>query len=102
TIGMVRLVFFAPPPADRPAVRKWEIVVPILGIVVLGYTLYRNVWPLPAGANWWGPSVALGWLVLGILGVLARPEVTRRAGQMLLQSEGLAGPVAQPSQHVAG
>jgi hypothetical protein len=95
TIGMVRLVFFARPDADRPAVRRWEIIIPTLGIVVLGYTLYRNVWPLPSGVNWWGPSVALGWLVLGIVGVFLRPAATRRAGQMLLKSEGLATPAGQ-------
>jgi amino acid transporter len=90
TIGMVRLVFFGPRAADRPAVRTWEIVIPILGIIVLGYTLYRNVWPLPTGVNWWGPAVALAWLVLGIVGVLLRPGATRRAGQHLLKAEGLA------------
>jgi len=89
TIGMVRLVFFGPPAADRPKVRMWEIIVPALGIIVLGYTICRNVWPLPSGVNWWGPSVAIGWLVLGIVGVLARPAATRRAGQMLVKSEGL-------------
>src|SRR5215469_1233685 len=100
TVGMVRLVFFAPPDADRPRVRLWEIIIPFLGIVVLGYTLYRNVWPLPSGVNWWGPSVALAWLVLGIIGVLVRPAATRRAGTMLLKSEGLTSP-ASPGARVA-
>ena len=49
TIGMTRLVFFS----GQTAVRGWEIVV--LGIIVLGYTLFRNVWPLRPGINWWGP-----------------------------------------------
>jgi len=92
---MVRLVFFAPREAGRPAVRRWEIIVPTLGIIVLGYTLYRNVWPLPTGVNWWGPSVAIGWLVLGIIGVLVRPAATRRAGQKLLTSEGLTSQAAE-------
>jgi hypothetical protein len=42
TICMVRLVFFAPREAGRPAVRRREILVPTLGIIVLGYTLYRR------------------------------------------------------------
>ncbi len=120
TIGMVRLVFFSgvsggSPGAERRAgaggsggsppgkrsggssprpstVRRWEIVIPVLGIIVLGYTLYRNVWPLPTGVNWWGPSVAIAWLAVGIIWVLARPAATRRAGEMLTQAEGLAGP----------
>jgi amino acid transporter len=102
TVGMIRLVFYAPPDADRPKVRMWEIIIPFLGIVVLAYTLYRNVWPLPTGVNWWGPSVAIAWLVLGIIGVLVRPKATQRAGQMLLTSEGLTSPAAQGDQVAVG
>jgi amino acid transporter len=99
TVGMVRLVFFT----GQVAVRRWEIVIPVLGLVVLAYTLYRNVWPLPSGVAWWGPSVALGWLVIGVVGVLLRPSATRQAGEHLTRSEGLAGPVpAASGQHAGG
>ena len=90
TIGMVRLVFFS----GRTEVRRWELIIPVLGIIVLGYTLFRNVWPLPTGVNWWGPSVAIAWFVVGIAWVLARPAATRRAGELLTQSEGLASATA--------
>lgn len=90
TIGMVRLVFFT----GETRVRRWELVIPVLGIIVLGYTLFRNVWPLPTGVAWWGPSVALGWFVVGIAWVLARPAATQRAGELLTQAEGLATPAA--------
>jgi amino acid transporter len=85
TIGMVRLVFFS----GQTQVRRWEIVIPVLGIIVLGYTLFRNVWPLPSGVAWWGPAVAIAWLVIGIIWVLARPAATRKAGAMLLKADGL-------------
>ena len=114
TIGMVRLVFFSGQPglgAERRAggsgasspragrVRKWELVIPVLGIIVLGYTLFRNVWPLPAGVAWWGPSVAIAWLVAGLAWVLARAAATQRAGELLTQAEGLAGPAeAEPDR----
>jgi amino acid transporter len=88
TIGMVRLVFFS----GQTTVRRWEIAIPVLGIIVLGYTLFRNIWPLPTGVNWWGPAVAIAWLAVGIIWVLARPAATRRAGEMLLQADGLARP----------
>jgi amino acid transporter len=94
TIGMVRLVFFS----GQTTVRKWEIAIPILGIIVLGYTLFRNVWPLPTGAAWWGPGVALAWLVVAIVWVVARPGAARRAGDLLTQSEGLSGQPAATSQ----
>jgi hypothetical protein len=90
TIGMVRLVFFS----GDSTIRRWELIIPVLGIIVLGYTLFRNVWPLPTGVAWWGPSVAIAWLVVGIIWVLARPAATRRAGELLTQAEGLAGPAA--------
>ncbi len=89
TIGMVRLVFFSGA-SGVSTVRRWELVIPVLGIIVLGYTLFRNVWPLPTGVAWWGPSVAIAWFVVGIAWVLARPAATRHAGELLTQAEGLA------------
>ncbi len=86
TIGLVRLVFFG----AGSTVRKWEIVVPVLGVVVLGYTLFRNVWPLPSGVAWWGPSVALAWLAAGVIGAVLRPAAAKRAGERLTRSEGLS------------
>jgi amino acid transporter len=92
TVGMVKLVFFS---GDR-TVRPWEIVIPVLGIVILGYTLFRNVWPLPHGVGWWGPAVAIAWLVIGVIWAFARPGAAMRAGAALMQAEGLAGaPVTQ-------
>jgi hypothetical protein len=72
----------------------------VLGIIVLGYTLFRNVWPLPTGVNWWGPSVAIAWFVVGIAGVLARPAATRRAGEQLTQAEGLSGTAASQDERL--
>lgn len=68
---------------------------------VLGYTLFRNVWPLPTGVAWWGPSVTIAWFVAGIAGVLARPAATRRAGQLLTRAEGLTVPGPAPSGPLA-
>ncbi len=97
TIGMVRLVFFSGP----STVRRWEIAIPVLGLIVLGYTLFRNVWPLPSGVAWWGPSVAIAWFVVGIIWVLARPAATQRAGELLTRSEGLARPGSVASDRVS-
>jgi hypothetical protein len=35
--------------------------------------------------------VAIAWLVIGIIWVLARPAATRQAGELLTRSEGLGG-----------
>jgi amino acid transporter len=97
TIGMVRLVFFT----GQTQVRKWEIVIPVLGIIVLGYTLFRNVWPLPTGVNWWGPAATIAWLVIGIGLVLVRPAATRKAGEALLQADGLTSATADSAAKAA-
>ena len=91
TIGAIRLLFFK----GTKTVAAWEIVIPIAALLVLGYTLFRNVWPLPAGVAWWGPGTAIAWLVVGIAWIVARPAATRRSGELLLASEGLA---AEPAK----
>lgn len=112
TIGMMKLVFFpsvagpfGPPgqvgQAGRGAgsgerrVRSWEIVIPILGIVILGYTLFRNVYPFPTGVGWWGPAVAFVWLLFGVIWAYARPGAALRAGAALMRAEGLGSTAAQ-------
>ena len=87
TIGMSKLVFFS----GQRSVRNWEIVIPILGVIVLGYTLVRNIYPFPSGSAWWGPLTALAWLVVGLFYAVIRSGAASRAGQLLTQAEGLSG-----------
>lgn len=77
-------------------VRRWEVVIPVVAIVVLGYTLFRNIYPFPTGAAWWGPLPALAWLV-GVLALLfLRPAAAREAGRRLTLSEGLVAAAEPP------
>jgi hypothetical protein len=85
TLGALTLLFFS----GTTQVGRWEIIVPILSLAVLGYTLFRNVWPLPTGSAIAGPGVALGWLGLCLAAVLLRPAAARRAGELLTSAEGL-------------
>jgi hypothetical protein len=87
TIGAIRLVFFSGD--DRIA--RWELVIPALALVVLGYTIFRNVWPYPTGAAAWLPVVCGVWLLLAVGLVLIKPELARRAGELLTADEGLSG-----------
>jgi amino acid transporter len=87
TIGAARLLFFS----GRREVAAWEIVVPALALVLLGYTLFRNVAPYPEGAAGIYPVISAAWILLGVVLVLARPGAARRAGRLLTSSEGLAG-----------
>ena len=84
TLGAVRLLFFS----GRTDVNKWEIAIPILGLTLLGYTLYRNVIPWPAGSALWGPGLAIAVLGTIVLVVLARPAAGRAAGAKLIQQQG--------------
>ncbi|MCW2726252.1 MAG: Amino acid permease-associated region [Frankiales bacterium] len=90
TIGAARLLFFS----GQRVVAAWEVVIPGLALLLLGYTLFRNVWPYPSAAAAWYPALAAAWLVVAVLLVLARPAATRRAGELLTADEGLrpAGP----------
>jgi len=45
--------------------------------------------------------VTIAWFVVGIIGVLARPAATRRAGELLTRSEGLSGSGAAAAEEAA-
>ena len=61
TLGCTMLVFVR----RKLPVPMWQVVVPIAALVVLGYTLYRNVIPYPTGAGAWFPVVSGAWLAGG-------------------------------------
>lgn len=95
TVGAYRLCFTTHGPGlGDLQVRHWELVIPVLAIVILAYTLFRNVYPFPSGAGWWGPGPAIVWLLAVLALVLLRRSATEEAGQKLTAAEGLtaAGP----------
>jgi len=87
TIGAIKLVFFE---RKMPGVPMWQIVIPILALVVLGYTLWRNVYPFPSpsdGALFWNPIIAAAWVLACIVVVAAIGPAARRAGAALTAAE---------------
>jgi amino acid transporter len=77
----------------------WQWIIPVLAILVLGYTLYSNLYPIPPAPYNIFPYVALAWLVIGLVIVFASPALVRRIGLHFGESEGLrveehAGPVS--------
>jgi amino acid transporter len=72
-----------------------ELILPLLGVAVVVYTLYKNVSPYPTGSSFWLPIVAGVWLVLAIAAVVGRPATSRRMGERLVfeEMEGEAAPV---------
>ena len=57
---------------------------------MLGYTLYRNVYPYPSGDGYWFPIVGGAWLAAAVVAVLAAPRTARRLGAALTSREGIA------------
>jgi hypothetical protein len=86
TVGAARLLFFS----GTRQVAIWEVVIPLLALVLIGYTLYRNVVPYPEGGAGIYPVVSAAWIVLGVLLVLVRRRAAAAAGERLTASEGLA------------
>jgi amino acid transporter len=76
----------------------WQAIVPALATLILAYTLYSNLYPVPAPPSNLLPYVALVWLVAGIIIVFASPALVKRIGLHFEESEGLrleekSGPV---------
>lgn len=86
TIGAAKLLFLS----GEWQVSAWEVIVPFLALVVIGYTLFRNVYPYPSGALKWYPIIAAVWVVVGVLITFVRYAATQRAGERLMNEEGLA------------
>jgi amino acid transporter len=98
SIGCIMLVFVR----HKLAVPRWEIVIPIAGLVVLGYTLYRNVWPYPTGDAAWFPVTSGVWLVVAIVAVVAAPRTARKLGAALAAREGIRAPGDTAAEVPAG
>jgi hypothetical protein len=71
------------------AERRWlDVVLPLGGIAVAGYTIYRNVYPAPASPFDVFPWIVLGWLALGTAAALLVPGLAQRLGaQLALRAE---------------
>ena len=87
TYGAIKFLFFS----GQKRVPAWEIIIPIVGLAVLIYTLYRNVFPFPtSGAARIYPIASGIWLALGIIAVFARPALTKKLGAKLIANENLS------------
>jgi amino acid transporter len=77
---------------------SWQWIIPVAAILILGYTLYSNLWPIPQPPANLFPYVALAWLLIGLIVTLVSPALVKRIGDHFKESEGLqveehAGPV---------
>jgi amino acid transporter len=76
--------------------RAWNplthVLVPLIGAVVFGAALYGSIYPLPPTPLDYTPYIALVWLVVGVLVVLAlrarNPQAVDRIGSILGEEGG--------------
>jgi amino acid transporter len=94
SIGCIMLVFVR----RKLAVPMWQVIIPVAGLVVLGYTLYRNVWPYPTGDGRWFPITAGVWLAVAIVAVIFAPRTARKLGSALAAREGIKAPDGEAAE----
>lgn len=93
TIGAIRFLFFG----RRRLAPLREIVIPLAGVVVVVYVLYRSIFPIPSGPAEYFPIVAGAWILIGIIAVLLHPNLARTVGSKLSHDEGI---VSDPAADV--
>lgn len=63
------------------ATRQWrglQPAIPVIAMVLLGYTFYSNVIPVPPAPGRWFPYIVLAWVLAGVVIALSRPALMRR------------------------
>ena len=89
------------PRHGEPA-NRLDFVIPVLGFLLIGYTLYRNVLPWPSTlAGRVIVIMAAVWVVAAIAGIIVLPARAAKIGNRLAQDEGLAiGKIAQTAAEI--
>ncbi len=72
----------------RTAASKAIVIVPVAGFLILGYTMYNEVYPRPPYPYDVFPYIVIAWLVVGMALVALTPGVAARIGQGLSETEG--------------
>ena len=67
--------------------RGWQFAIPGLAIILLAYTLWSNVFPVPAPPYNVFPYLVLMWLAAGMVIVLLSPKAATRLGQSFTEDE---------------
>lgn len=83
TVGAARML------RRTRSVPAWEIVIPVVTLAVLGYTIFRNVVPYPAGPTFWLPITSAIWVAIAVAVLIATPALARRIGAHLASQDGL-------------
>jgi len=58
----------------------WQVVAPAGGVLIAGFVLYHNVWPVPPAPYEYFPYLVLGWLAAGLVITVAVPGFSGKVG----------------------
>jgi amino acid transporter len=73
TLGALKFLFFT----GAPKAPRWQIGIPVLGLIFVVYTIYKNVVGV-SGPYRYFPYYVLAWLIIGFILVAAVPGVVGR------------------------
>lgn len=65
-----------------------QVVAPASGVLIVGYVLYRNVWPVPAAPYEFFPYLVLGWLLAGLIATAVIPAFSQKVDVGLERAAG--------------
>ena len=63
----------------------YQVLVPLLAIATLAYTIYKQVYPVPAHPYNLFPYVAGGWCLIGLATIVLVPGLAARIGKRLTE-----------------
>jgi amino acid transporter len=63
------------------------LVLPALSVIGLGYSLYSNIFPIPAAPFNYFPYIVVGWIVAGVLLIAFNPALVSRIAKRLMSEE---------------
>ena len=78
TLGAARFLFLG----TEKRAPAWQIVIPILAVITLGYTIFKNWYGTEAPYSYF-PYFVIAWLLIGLLIVVAVPGLAGRVRSRL-------------------
>ncbi|MFX4301096.1 APC family permease [Alicyclobacillus tolerans] len=70
--------------------RSGILVVPALAVLALAYTLYSNLYPVPADPYNWFPYIVLAWLLLGVIVIWVSPQMVKTIARRLAEESDIS------------
>jgi amino acid transporter len=67
----------------------WQVVPPAGGVLIAGFVLYHNVWPVPPAPYEFFPYLVAGWLAAGLIITTVIPGFSAKVGDGLERAAGV-------------